>query len=134
MDNNQLLILSAMIIVATLILDAGIYLVLRDEWKKSGILLTDKFWSLLSDKPGQFVRAVWKTLRPIRPQLASAPVPASAPVVDETPVEIIPASVKMVGGEMRRVEFVVDMAMNTTVNVRIGATREAGVKVEKREL
>ena len=134
MDNNQLLLMWAVIVGATLIVDAGTYLFLRAEWKKSGVLLTDKFWSLLRDRLVQFVKTALKTLRPVRPQLASVPAPASAPVVDEIPVEIIPVSVQMVGGEMRRVEFVVDMAMNTTVNVRVGATREAGVKVEKREL
>ena len=133
MDNNQFLLTWAIIVVATLSLDIGAYLFLRAEWKKNGVLLTDKFWNLVSDKLGQAVKTAWKSLRPIKPQLAAS-LPTPAPVVNEPPIEIIPVSVKMVGGEMRRVQFTVDMAMNTTVNVRIGATREAGIKVEKREI
>ncbi|MGC1379144.1 MAG: hypothetical protein WA821_23140 [Anaerolineales bacterium] len=134
MDNNQLLITWAIVVFVALGLDVGAYLFLRAEWKKSGVLLTDKLWNQLSDKLDQSVKAERERLLSlIRPKPKQLSLPdAPQPIIDD-PVEIIPVSVKTVG-QVRRVEFSMDMALNTTVNVRIGATKEAGVKVEKREL
>jgi hypothetical protein len=134
MDNNRLLISWAIVVLVAFGLDIVAYLFLRAEWKKSGVLLTDRLWNQLSDKLGQIV----KTGRERLPSLMLQPVrstslPESPQPVIDNPVEIIPVSVKTVG-QVRRVEFSMDMALNTKVNVRIGATREAGVKVEKREL
>ncbi|MGC1377440.1 MAG: hypothetical protein WA821_14505, partial [Anaerolineales bacterium] len=44
MDNNLLLIMWAVIVVATLGLDTGAYLLLRTEWKKSGVLPPTGKW------------------------------------------------------------------------------------------
>ena len=57
MDNNQLLITWAIVVFVALGLDIGAYLLLRAEWKKSGVLLTDKLWNQLFDKLNQSVKA-----------------------------------------------------------------------------
>ena len=135
MDSNQLLIMWAIIILAAFSLDIGAYLFLRAEWKKSGVLLMDRLWDQLFNKLDRIVKAGRERLLSLKPQPKpkQAPLPeVSQPIIDDS-VEIIPVSVKTVG-QVRRVQFSLDMPLNTTVNVRIGATREAGVKVEKREL
>ena len=134
MDNNQLLIMWAIAVLVAFSLDIVAYLFLRAEWKKSGVLFTDRLWNQFSDKLGPIVKTGRERLLSLKPQpIQPIPLPEPPqPVIDDL-VEIIPVSVKTVG-QMRRVEFSMDMALNTTVNVRIGATSEAGVKVEKREL
>ena len=137
MDINQLLLMWAVLVIAALCLDVGAYLYLRAEWKKSGVLLTDKLWNQLTNKPRESLKAGWERLRAIaKPKAAptsavAEPAPQEA-AIDEA-VEIIPVSVKTIG-QVRQVQFSLDMALNTTVNVRMGASGEAGVKVEKREL
>ena len=130
MDNDQLLIWWAVLVLVAFSFDIGAYFFLRAEWKKSGVLFTDKLWNQLSDKLGQFAKTWRERLRFIRPRPAQTP--SSQPVIDDV-VEIIPVSVKAFG-QVRRVQFSMDMELNTTVNVRIGARQESGVKVEKREL
>jgi hypothetical protein len=130
MDNDQLLIWWAVLVIVAFSFDIGAYFFLRAEWKKSGVLLTDKLWNQLSDKLGQFVKTWQERLRFARPRPAQTP--SSQPAIDDV-VEIIPVSVKTFG-QVRRVQFSMEMELNTTVNVRIGARQDAGVTVEKREL
>jgi hypothetical protein len=138
--DNQLLITWIFMIVVALGLDVGAYFLLRIDWKKKGSTLPDRLWGRLFDQVDHTVKT-WQSrisvglVKYYQPAPASAPVPTPLPepVVDATPVEIIPVSVKKVGN-VRRVEFSVEMPLDTQVEVRIGATRDAGVKVEKREL
>lgn len=140
--DNQLLITWGMMVFAGLTLDVGAYLFLRADWKKNGITLTDRFWEWLFT---QVKKAITKMQNRIAialvkyhqdsldPVAAPKPEVLPEPEVESIPVEIIPVSVEHIG-QVRRVEFSMDMFLDTQVEVRIGATREAGVTVEKREL
>jgi len=131
MDN--LLITWIFLIVAGLSIDLLAYVLLRAEWKKSGVVFTDKFWNQAWTKLEQLVKTGQERLRPAaRPQPALTPSELDL-LENQIPVEIIPASVNIVDG-IRQVEFSLEMQMNTTMEVRIGATSEMGVKVEKREI
>ena len=148
---KQLLITCIIIIVLALGLDVVAYLFLRTDWKKNGTLLTDRLMSRWSDALHQQVK-VWQNGISVNlvkyyqesvaqpapaavPVQAPVPVPAPvpAPVVDAVLVEIVPVSVKKIG-QVRRVQFSLEMPWDTQVEVRIGATHESGVTVEKREL
>ncbi len=134
MDN--ILISLVFMVIAGLSIDLLAYFIIRAEWKKSGVVLTDKLLDQAGSKLDQLTQAGRKLFSPIK--LQPAPRPAFAQPQPAAPsqapaVEIIPASVETVGG-LRRVNFSLDMQMNTTMEVRIGATSEAGVKVEKREI
>ena len=150
---KQLLITCIIIIVLALGLDVVTYLFLRTDWKKNGTLITDRLLSRWSDALHQQVK-VWQNSISVNlvkyyqesvaqpapasvpvqtPRPAPAPAPVPAPVVDAVPVEIVPVSFKKIG-QVRRVQFSLEMPWDTQVEVRIGATYESGVTVEKREL
>jgi hypothetical protein len=143
--DNQLFVTWIIMIVVALGLDVAVYLFLRADWKKNGSVLPDRFWNRFFDKLRQTAKT-WqnrisiglvKYYQPstLQPSPASAPASGAEPVMEATDdsIEIIPVSVRKVG-QVRRIEFSVEMPLDTQVEVRIGATREAGVKVEKREL
>lgn len=137
--DNQLLISWAFFIVIALGIDIAAYIFLRRDWQKNGITIVDRFWNNLFSKIDQLIAALQKqiainlvkyhrsTLATVTPTAAPAPLPETAPV------ELIPVTVENMG-ELRRINFTLDMSLNTQVEVRIGATRETGVIVEKREL
>ena len=150
--DNQLLITWIIIIVVALGLDIGGYFFLRRYWEKNDVILTDVWLNKIIDvidlafdwvdQLGLRLRALFF----LKPQTTQTPVlagtaattaeilPLSEPdAVPEEVEEIIPVSVEHVDG-VRRVRFSLEMPLNTTVDVRIGATQEAGVTVEKREL
>lgn len=141
--DNQLLITWAFMIVIALGIDIGMYVFLRLDWKKNGSTLIDRFWNQLFDKMDQFFKKLQKSVAVALVKYHQASITPDAkpfsqlepePVApDVVPIEIIPVSVKNIGS-VRRVQFSLDMPLDTQVEVRIGATREAGVKVEKREL
>ena len=128
MNNNPLFLTWSTFLVGALFVDFGVYFYQRYIWKKSGVILTDQFWEKLSES----LRRMIAEGRPRKLQPAPA-LPKPVIVVEEPAVEVIPVSVEMVG-EVRRVEFSLEMELNSKVNVRIGATPEAGVKVEKRAI
>ncbi len=149
--DNQLLITWIIIIVVALGLDIGGHFYLRRYWEKNDVILTDVWLNKIIDvidlafdwvdQLGLRLRALFF----LKPQSMQTPVlagtaavaeilPLSEPdAVPEEVEEIIPVSVEHVDG-LRRVRFSLEMPLNTTVDVRIGATQEAGVTVEKREL
>lgn len=128
-------------------IDVLAYVLLRAYWKKSGVVLTDKLWDQVSAKLSEIAQAGQERLFPAKPLPNPTPVnPVSidpAPVLvepeppsvpsEEPAEEIIPVYVENIG-QLRRVQFSLDMQMNTTMEVRIGPTSETGVKVEKREI
>lgn len=142
-------------IIVGLAVDIGIYLLLRADWKKYGVVRTDLWLGNVFSKIGQIGQAVQNRIsaslvqyyREALPTLKPATVSGQAPTLgadsnlesdsesaaDVAPVEIIPISVENVG-QMRHIEFSIDLRLDTQVDVRIGATNEAGVTVEKREL
>jgi hypothetical protein len=152
---TQLIVAWVIFIIVGLAIDIGIYLFLRADWKKNGVVRTDLWLDNIFGKIGQIGKAVQHRIsaslvqyyREALPTLKPATVPGSASalgadsnpesdselVADATPVEIIPISVENVG-QMRHIEFSIDLRLDTQVDVRIGATNEAGVTVEKREL
>ena len=126
---DKLLITWTFMVVVGIIIDVLMYVFLRAEWKKTGIILTDQFSKKVSDKLSQAIKALQKP-EPAKPQ----PKPGPSPLASKVPiVELIPVSVESIG-QIRRVQFSMEMPLNTTMEVRIGATLEAGVTVEKREL
>ena len=140
--NNQQLITWTMLVVVALGLDIGAYIFLRLDWKKNSSTLTDRFWNQLFDRVDKTVKIVQNRIAialvkyhqaSIAADVKAAPAPEPVPDPDVTPAEMIPVSVRNVGG-VRRVKFSLDMPLDTQIEVRIGATREAGVTVEKREL
>ena len=135
--DNQLLINWIIMIVLALGADIAAYIFLRLDWKKNGSTFIDRFWNWLFDKLNLFVAALKKrvALGLIQYHRASVatPAPEPAPLPVGPPVETVPVSVKHIG-PIRRIKFSLDMPLDTQVEVRIGATREAGVTVEKREL
>lgn len=144
METNDLFIFWSVIIVVSLSLDALGYFVLRHHWKRSGgIILTDDLWAQISGRLQQRARS-WQEKRPVKsekpviraivPEPSPAPpLPPSPPLREEPAVQVIPASVKTLG-QLREVEFSVDIPLNTVVDIYVGAASEDGVKVEKREL
>jgi hypothetical protein len=126
---DKLLITWTFMVVVGLSIDVLAYVLLRAEWKKKGVIVTDEFLKKVSDRLGQMIKALRKPA-PIKPQ----PQPNPSSLASEVPiVELIPVSVESIG-QIRRVQFSMEMPLNTTMEVRIGATLEAGVTVEKREL
>ena len=124
------------LIVTALGLDIFICLVLRDRWKKTGVIVVDEFWGKISSSlhsPVKVRQPSLSTAR-IQPDKAPAPLPPDPlPAPGVVPTEIIPVSVKTIG-RVRRVQFSVDMPFDTTVEVSVGASAETGVRVEKREI
>lgn len=152
--DNQLLITWIIIIVVALGLDIGGYFFLRRYWEKNDVILIDIWLNKIMDPielAFDWVDQLGLRLRALfflKPQTTQTPVlagPAAAAEIlplpepeveaEATPEveEIIPVSVEQVDG-VRRVRFSLEMPLNTTVDVRIGATQESGVTVEKREL
>lgn len=141
--DTQLLISWIIVVLVALGLDIGIYIFLRLDWKKNGTTFIDRFWDRAFDQANQIFQALKKRIAialvkyhqaSVSPAPVSAPTdPVLEPLPDAHPVERIPVSVKNIG-TVRRVQFSLDMPLDTQVDVRIGATREAGVTVEKREL
>lgn len=150
--DNQLLITWIIVIVVALGLDIGIHFFLRRYWEKNDVILTDVWLNKIIDPIDlafDWVDQLGLRLRALfflKPGIKQTPVlagPAATPEVLPLPEpeveaapeveEIIPVSVEQVDG-VRRVRFSLDMPLNTTVDVRIGATQESGVTVEKREL
>lgn len=151
--DNQLIASWIILLVLGIGLDVGIYLFLRADWRKNGVLRTDVFFDRIFDRLTQLRKTVKNGLalglvryyRDSVPGLTPAPGTVSAsetgsvavsepePVMDTDPVEIIPISVENVG-QMRHIQFTLDMPIDSQVDVRIGATNEAGVTVQKREL
>lgn len=139
---TQILTWSFMVSAAVLI-DIAAYIFLRLDWKKNGITLTDKFWNLVFDRADQIGNTIKKRIAimvvkyhqaTLAENVAPTPVPEPDPLpVADPSVEIVPVLVRSIG-KVRHVQFFVDMPLDTQVEVRIGATREAGVTVEKREL
>lgn len=130
---------------AAIIADIAAYIFLRLDWKKNGITLTDKFWNQVFDRADAVGKSIQTRISILlvkyhRASITDTPAAVSqlkpstvAPASDSVPVEIVPVLVHTTGN-VRHVKFFVDMPLDTQVEVRIGATREAGVKVEKREL
>lgn len=153
--DTQLIIFWVTLIVLGLGFDIGIYLFLRTDWRKNGVLRTDVWFDRIFDRLSQIRKAVSdrfaaslvRYYRDSVPSLATAPAFETAPVfermvvaesepepvVDVAPVEIIPISVENVG-QMRHIEFTLDLKLDSQVDVRIGATNEAGITIQKREL
>lgn len=138
--DNQIIIFWIIIIVAGLIIDFATYFLLRSYWQKNGVLLSDVLIARVFDRldlsSPQLRKAFPVALRTQSLVLAthtSTLESLSTPEADAELVEIVPVSVEKVG-DVRRVEFSIEMPLNTNVEVRIGATSEAGVTVEKREL
>lgn len=141
-DNQQLITWTMMVVVA-LALDIGAYIFLRQDWKKNGSTLTDRFWAQVFDRASQINKTIQHRIAIALVNYHQASIatddkpaaadPAPEPLPDATPVEIVPVTVRNIGG-VRRVKFSLDMPLDTQVEVRIGATRESGVTVEKREL
>jgi len=144
---NDSLITWAIVVIVALVLDFGIYIWLLTVWKKSGVVLTDQFWDVVTERLSQMVEEIWANFQKALPKLpAKKPVvalqsagqpPALPPLpsddVREPSVETIPVSVKKVG-KLRKVAFSFDMPLETKVNVRIGPTSDDEIKVEKHEL
>lgn len=142
MDNQVLT--WAFMVIAALVLDIAAYIFLRLDWKKNGIALTDRFLNRVFEKVDSFFESL-KTRAAIAllkyHKAVAGETPASAPSTEVKPepapaassLESVPVLVSNVG-KVRRIKFFVDMPLDTQVDVRIGATREAGVTVEKREL
>jgi hypothetical protein len=130
MDNNNLVIWWTIIVIVALSIDIVVYIWLRTEWKKRGVMVIDEYFKKALNWPKQTFETLKKRLpgKPQPRQPHPAPQPTEAPIV-----ELIPVSVESIG-QIRRVQFSMEMPLNTTMEVRIGATLEAGVKVEKREL
>ncbi len=141
--DNELLITWTFFMVIALGVDIVAYLLLRLDWKKNGITIIDRFWNAHFRKIDQLSAALQKqiaisVLNYHRSTVAAAPAAAPKEALPEAkpktpPGEIVPVTVRNVGN-LRRVKFTLDMPLDTQVEVRIGATREAGVTVEKREL
>jgi hypothetical protein len=126
---DKLLITWTFIVILGIGIDVLVYVLLRAEWKKRGVIVTDEFLKKVSERLGQMIKALRKPA-PAKPQ----PQPNPSSLASEVPiVELIPVSVESIG-QIRRVQFSMEMPLNTTMEVRIGATLEAGVTVEKREL
>jgi hypothetical protein len=143
--DTQLIFFWIMLLVVGLAIDIGVYLFLRADWRKTGVLRTDAFFDRIFDQLSQLQKTIKNSLnislvryyRDSVPALASASTSVSEnelePVMDTDPVEIIPISVENVG-QMRHIQFSLDLPLDSQVDVRIGATNEAGVTVQKREL
>jgi len=137
--DNQLIIFWIIIVVTGLILDFAAYFLFRSYWQKNGVLFSDMLIVWVFDKLPLVSPQLRKTFA-VTPRTqtlvlaTAAPTPEPLPMIPEAElVEIIPVSVEKIG-DVRRVEFSIEMPLNTNVEVRIGATSEAGVTVEKREL
>jgi hypothetical protein len=150
--DNQLLITWIIIIVVALGLDIGGYFFLRRYWEKNDVVLTDVWLNKIMDpidlafdwvdQLGLRLRALFflksetkQTPVLVGPAAVAEILPSPEPELEAASEveEIIPVSVEQVDG-VRRVRFSLEMPLNTTVDVRIGATQESGVTVEKREL
>ena len=142
--DNQLLISWTFFVAIALGLDIAAYIFLRRDWKKNGITVVDRFWNALFGKIDQLAAAVRKQVAvellkyhrstvPAVAQTDAASTPLTKAPPTAPPVELVPVTVRTVGN-VRRVKFTLDMPLDTQVEVRIGATRESGVTVEKREL
>ena len=149
--DNQLLITWIIIIVVALGLDIGGYFFLRRYWEKNDVILTDIWLNKIMDpidlafdwvdQLGLRLRALFflkpetTTQTSVLAEPAAEILPLPEPEAEVTPEveEVIPVSVEQVDG-VRRVRFSLEMPLNTTVEVRIGATQESGVTVEKHEL
>ena len=142
---NDSLITWAIVVIVALLLDFGIYISLLVVWKKSGVVLTDQFWDMVTERASQMTKEIGANIQKALPKLPEktpiilqpaqglAPQPLPPDDMPEPGVESIPVSVKKVG-KLRRVAFSFDMPLETKVNVRIGPTSDDEITVEKREL
>ena len=147
--DNQLLITWAFMLGTGLVIDVAAYIFLRQDWKKNGSSIVDRFWDMVFNKTDQLAASAQKQIAiallkyhrsaiaesaktdsPNTPEAKPETQPEAAP---ELLGELIPVTVQN-DGNLRRINFTLDMALDTQVEVRIGASREAGVTVEKREL
>jgi hypothetical protein len=144
---DQLLITWIIFLIFALCIDIGAYIALRVIWKRKGVVPTDEFWNLVEARLGQGINVIIDRLSRIRLQLPQAPAlsqtPKPTPAPDKVPAEVpdeIPAGVELIPyyvktiDNIRQVQFSFEMPLNTKINVRIGATGENGIQVEKREL
>jgi hypothetical protein len=143
MDNIFVIWIIAMVVALSL--DVLLYIVLRRGWEKHGVLITETLFKQVSDRLGQVVKT-WQKPAPVKtkpPVPAQKPVePAQAkvevkkeqaqPVQAAVESELIPASVQTVG-QLKRVQFSMDVPLDSAIDISIASTPEAGVKVRKRQ-
>jgi|GEM_PF-4172205 len=155
--DNQLIIFWSISTVGAVFIDIVAYFLLRNQWKQRGFTVVDEFWEKVFRRVDQTVKAVqarvpalptWTVWTasppdPTTPEpvpVAPGPLPASTltepPALPPPPAEpapqLIPAAVKKVG-KLKRVEFSLDVPLDSAVNLRIGPSTEKGVNVEKRD-
>ncbi len=130
MDNLFYIWITAMVVALSL--DVSAYIVLRRQWKKRGFTIIDELSERMSNRLGQ-IKKRWQELRPVKTKLA----PVQQPVQEEEQMiqadlqpELIAASVKTIG-RLQRVQFSMDVPLDSRINISISSTPETGVKVEK---
>jgi hypothetical protein len=145
--DNVLVSIWIISLVVALSLDVSAYIVLRREWEKRGVLVTDELAKRVSDRLDQ-IRKTWQ--KPATPKTEPAPpvqkpvevVEAAVEVAKEVPSvrvaspepepEPIPAPVRA-AGQLKHVEFSMDVPLDSAIDISIAATPQ-GVKVEKRQV